>query len=135
MQEAPRRRLFKEREVEREQPEATSREEPKKGQAEEGSEVGSSERERGKRREPRISKAEVDDVGRQIERLGKQIDELKRRGEIVSQNRNSPFSNKILTEVVDLGFRMPDVPKYDGHERSSRACCRVRVGNESLWSI
>ncbi|KAL0344711.1 UNVERIFIED_CONTAM: hypothetical protein Sradi_4302400 [Sesamum radiatum] len=30
MQEAPRRRLFKEREVEREQPEATSREEPKK---------------------------------------------------------------------------------------------------------
>ncbi|KAL0413087.1 UNVERIFIED_CONTAM: hypothetical protein Sradi_1510400 [Sesamum radiatum] len=110
--EAPKRRLFKEREVEREQLEEDSREEPEKGQ--EGSEVGSSERERGKRREPRISKVEVDDVGRQIERLGKQIDELKRRGEIVSQNRHSPFSNKILTEVVDLNFRMPDLPKYDG---------------------
>ncbi|KAL0445856.1 UNVERIFIED_CONTAM: hypothetical protein Slati_1713500 [Sesamum latifolium] len=73
-----------------------------------------SERERGKRREPGISRAEVDDVGWQIERLGKQIDELKRRGEIVSQNRNSPFSNKILTEVVDPSFRMPDLPKYDG---------------------
>ncbi|KAL0446396.1 UNVERIFIED_CONTAM: hypothetical protein Slati_1767500 [Sesamum latifolium] len=112
--EAPRRRLFKEREVEREQLEATSREEPEKGQAAEGSEVGSSERERGKRREPGISRAEVDDVGRQIERLEKQIDELKRRGEIVEQNRNSPFSNKILTEVVDPSFRMLDLPKYDG---------------------
>ncbi|KAL0344709.1 UNVERIFIED_CONTAM: hypothetical protein Sradi_4302200 [Sesamum radiatum] len=110
MREAPRRRLFKERE----QAEATSREEPEKGQAEEGSKVGSSERERGKRREPGISKAKVDDVGQQIERLGKQIDELKRRGEIVSQNRNSPFSNKILTEVVDPNFKMPDLPKYDG---------------------
>ncbi|KAL0400150.1 UNVERIFIED_CONTAM: hypothetical protein Sradi_2358300 [Sesamum radiatum] len=68
---APRRCLFKEREVEREQLEATSREEPEKSQAAEGSEVGSSERERGKRREPGISRAEVDDVGRQIKRLGK----------------------------------------------------------------
>ncbi|KAL0404043.1 UNVERIFIED_CONTAM: hypothetical protein Sradi_2045100 [Sesamum radiatum] len=113
VREAPRRRLFREREAEREQLEETSREEPKKGQAE-GSEVGSSERERGKRREPGISKAEEDDVGRQIKRLGKQIDELKRRGEVVSQNRHSPFSNKILTEVVDPNFRMPYLPKYDG---------------------
>ncbi|KAL0303534.1 UNVERIFIED_CONTAM: Gag-Pol polyprotein [Sesamum radiatum] len=109
---APKRRLFEEREGEREQLEEDSREEPEKGQ--EGSEVGSSEKERGKRRESGISKAEVDDVGRQIERLGKQINELKRRGELVSQNRHSPFSNKILTEVVDPNFRMPDLPKYDG---------------------
>ncbi|KAL0378569.1 UNVERIFIED_CONTAM: hypothetical protein Sradi_3162400 [Sesamum radiatum] len=108
------RRLFKEREAERERPKATSREEPEKGQAAEGLEVNSSERERGKGREPGISRAEVDDVGQQIERLGKQIDELKRKGEIVAQNRNSPFSNKILTEVVDPSFKMPDLPKYDG---------------------
>ncbi|KAL0413601.1 UNVERIFIED_CONTAM: Retrovirus-related Pol polyprotein from transposon gypsy [Sesamum radiatum] len=58
--EAPKRHLFKERELEREQPEATSREEePEKGQAAEGSEVGSSERERSKRREPGISRAEI----------------------------------------------------------------------------
>ncbi|KAL0449373.1 UNVERIFIED_CONTAM: hypothetical protein Slati_1493700 [Sesamum latifolium] len=114
--EVPRRRLFKEKEIEEqpEQLEEASREEPAKGNEAEGSEIGSSERERGKRREPGISRAEVDDVGRQIERLRKQIDELKRRGEIVSQNRNSPFSNKILTEVVDPSFRMPDLPKYDG---------------------
>ncbi|KAL0320511.1 UNVERIFIED_CONTAM: hypothetical protein Sradi_5312600, partial [Sesamum radiatum] len=107
-------RLGKLNQTREEQPEPTNRDELEKDQAEEGSEVGSSERERGKRREPGISKAEVDDVGRQIERLGKQIDELKRRGEIVSQNRNSLFSNKILTEVVDPNFRMPDLPKYDG---------------------
>ncbi|KAL0411712.1 UNVERIFIED_CONTAM: hypothetical protein Slati_3760900 [Sesamum latifolium] len=110
---APRRQLFKEREV-GELPEEVSKKEPEKGHDFEDSEVGSNEKERGKKREPGISKAEVDDVGRQIARLGKQIDELKRRGEIVSQNRNSPFSNKILTEVVDPSFRMPDLPKYDG---------------------
>ncbi|KAL0453599.1 UNVERIFIED_CONTAM: hypothetical protein Slati_1338000 [Sesamum latifolium] len=71
-----------------------------------------------KKRVPGISRAEVDDVGRQIERLGKQIDELKRRGEIVAQNRNSPFSNKILTEVEDPSFIMPDLPKYDGTKDS-----------------
>ncbi|KAL0454583.1 UNVERIFIED_CONTAM: hypothetical protein Slati_0797500 [Sesamum latifolium] len=108
------RRLMEEAEEQPEQLEEASREEPAKGHEAEGSEIGSSERERGKRREPRISRAEVDDVGRQIECLGKQIDELKRRGEIVSQNRNSPFSNKILTEVVDPSFRMPDLPKYNG---------------------
>ncbi|KAL0446166.1 UNVERIFIED_CONTAM: hypothetical protein Slati_1744500 [Sesamum latifolium] len=114
VREAPRRQLFKERNIERELPEETSREEPEKGHDVEGWEVGSSEKERGKKREPGISKVEVDDVGRQIERLGKQIDELKRRGEIVAQNRNSPFSNKILIEVVDPSFRMPNLPKYEG---------------------
>ncbi|KAL0433349.1 UNVERIFIED_CONTAM: hypothetical protein Slati_2669200 [Sesamum latifolium] len=112
VREAPRGRLFRESQIERE-PEEASREEPEKGQEAEGSKVGSSEKEKGKKREPGISRAEMDDVGRQIERLGKQIDDLKRRGEIVSQNRNSPFSNKILTEVVDPSFRMPDLPKYD----------------------
>ncbi|KAL0409420.1 UNVERIFIED_CONTAM: hypothetical protein Sradi_1876400 [Sesamum radiatum] len=111
--EAPRRQLFREREVDRGQ-EGARREEPEKGHEAEESVVGSSKREKGKRREPGISRAEVDDVGRQIERLGKQISDLKRRGEIVSQNRNSPFSNRILTEVVDPSFRMPDLPKYDG---------------------
>ncbi|KAL0373696.1 UNVERIFIED_CONTAM: hypothetical protein Sradi_3285300 [Sesamum radiatum] len=131
VREVPRRRLFKEREVEREQPEVINREEP--DQAEEESEVGSSEGERGKRREPGISKAEVDDVGRQIERLGKQIDELKRRGEIVSQNRNSPFSNKILTEVVDPSFRMPDLPKYDGTKDPQEHVAALDLGeSESL---
>ncbi|KAL0373135.1 UNVERIFIED_CONTAM: hypothetical protein Scaly_0995100, partial [Sesamum calycinum] len=33
---------------------------------------------------------------------------------MVAQNRNSPFANKILTEVVDASFRLPDLPKYDG---------------------
>ncbi|KAL0400315.1 UNVERIFIED_CONTAM: hypothetical protein Sradi_2374800 [Sesamum radiatum] len=113
VREAPRRQLFREKEVEREHEEA-SRDEPEKGHDAEGSVVGSSEKEKGKRREPGISRAKVDDVGRQIERLGRQIDDLKRRGEIVSQNRNFPFSNKILTEVVDPSFRMPDLPKYDG---------------------
>ncbi|KAL0453504.1 UNVERIFIED_CONTAM: hypothetical protein Slati_1328500 [Sesamum latifolium] len=113
VREAPRRQLFREAEIEREHEEA-NKGEPGKGHEAEGSEVGSSERERGKRREPGISRAEVDNVGRQIERLGKQIDDLKRRGEIVSQNRNSPFSDKILTEVVDPSFRIPNLPKYDG---------------------
>ncbi|KAL0303746.1 UNVERIFIED_CONTAM: hypothetical protein Sradi_6242700 [Sesamum radiatum] len=109
VREALRRQLFREREHEE-----ASREEPEKDHEAEGSVVGSSEKEKGKMREPGISRAEVDNVGRQIERLGKQIDNLKRRGEIVSQNKNSPFSNKILTEVVDPSFRMPDLPKYDG---------------------
>ncbi|KAL0333979.1 UNVERIFIED_CONTAM: hypothetical protein Sangu_1554100 [Sesamum angustifolium] len=50
----------------------------------------------------------------QIQRLGQQIDESKRRGEMVAQNRNSPFANKILTQVVDASFSLSDLPKYDG---------------------
>ncbi|KAL0313135.1 UNVERIFIED_CONTAM: hypothetical protein Sradi_5712800 [Sesamum radiatum] len=46
--------------------------------------------------------------------IGKQISDLKRRGEIVVQNKNFLFSNRILTEVVDPSFRMPDLPKYGG---------------------
>ncbi|KAL2235898.1 UNVERIFIED_CONTAM: hypothetical protein Sindi_1322000 [Sesamum indicum] len=51
---------------------------------------------------------------RTIELLGKQIDELKKRGELVAHNKNSPFSNDILTHVVEPGFRVPDLQKYDG---------------------
>ncbi|KAL2223697.1 UNVERIFIED_CONTAM: hypothetical protein Sindi_2946500, partial [Sesamum indicum] len=61
-----------------------------------------------------ISRAEVDNVSYQIEKLGKQIEELKKRGEIVSQNRSSPFTNWILLEVVDSSFRFPNLSKYDG---------------------
>ncbi|KAL2235215.1 UNVERIFIED_CONTAM: Retrovirus-related Pol polyprotein from transposon [Sesamum indicum] len=78
------------------------------------SEVGSSSRDRSRQRGPAISRAEVDNVSKQIATLGKQIDELKKRGEIVSHNQNSPFCNKILTETVNPSFRMPDLPKYDG---------------------
>ncbi|KAL2237387.1 UNVERIFIED_CONTAM: hypothetical protein Sindi_0930400 [Sesamum indicum] len=42
------------------------------------------------------------------------IEELKKRGELVSQNRSSPFTNQILLEVIDSSFRFPDLPKYDG---------------------
>ncbi|XP_020548797.1 uncharacterized protein LOC105156437 [Sesamum indicum] len=52
--------------------------------------------------------------GSMIELLGKQIDELKKRGELVAHNKNSPFSNDILTHVVEPGFRVPDLQKYDG---------------------
>ncbi|KAL0448337.1 UNVERIFIED_CONTAM: hypothetical protein Slati_1390100 [Sesamum latifolium] len=85
---------------------------PEKGQSRTCSDEASSRRVAA--RPPGISKAEVDHVSRQIERLGLEIDDLKRRGEIVAQNRNSPFANKILAEVVDHNFRFPDLPKYDG---------------------
>ncbi|KAL0455798.1 UNVERIFIED_CONTAM: hypothetical protein Slati_0919000 [Sesamum latifolium] len=65
-------------------------------------------------RPPRISKAKVDDVSQRIKKLGIQIDDLKRKAEIVAQNRNLPFANRILSEVVDHGFRFSDLPKYDG---------------------
>ncbi|KAL2230318.1 uncharacterized protein LOC105172080 [Sesamum indicum] len=78
------------------------------------SEVGSSSRDRSHQRGLAISRVEVDNVSKQIATLGKQIDELKKRGEIVFHNRNSPFCNKILTEKVNPSFRMPDLPKYDG---------------------
>ncbi|KAL0329078.1 UNVERIFIED_CONTAM: hypothetical protein Sradi_4894500 [Sesamum radiatum] len=114
--ESIRRQLFKEKEAMEEMREVTSGAErqrdhgPEKGR--EASDTGLSKW--GRKREPTISRAEVDDVGRQIQRLVQQIDELKRRGEMVAQNRNSPFANKILTEVVDASFRLPDLPKYDG---------------------
>ncbi|KAL0374127.1 UNVERIFIED_CONTAM: hypothetical protein Sradi_3328400 [Sesamum radiatum] len=63
VREAPRRQLFGERGIDRER-EETSRPEPENVQDAEGFIVGSSERERGKRREPGISRAEVNDVGR-----------------------------------------------------------------------
>ncbi|KAL2254676.1 UNVERIFIED_CONTAM: Retrovirus-related Pol polyprotein from transposon [Sesamum indicum] len=78
------------------------------------SDVGSSSRALSRPRGPAISRAEVDNVSKQIAQLGKQIDELKKRGEIVAHNRNSPFANRILTELVNPSFRMPDLPKYDG---------------------
>ncbi|XP_011075717.1 uncharacterized protein LOC105160151 [Sesamum indicum] len=57
-------------------------------------------------------------MGRQIESLNKQIDELKKRGEIVSHNKNSPFSNDILVQTVEPGFRVPDLQRYDGMKDS-----------------
>ncbi|XP_011075625.1 uncharacterized protein LOC105160057 [Sesamum indicum] len=107
--EGPRRKLFEERE-----PEKTSGTGGKGQNKRLPSEVGSSSRDKSQTRGPAISRAEVDSVSRQIVKLGKQIDELKKRGEIVSQHRNSPFCNQILTEIVPPHFRMPDLPKYDG---------------------
>ncbi|KAL2249921.1 UNVERIFIED_CONTAM: Retrovirus-related Pol polyprotein from transposon opus [Sesamum indicum] len=78
------------------------------------SEVGSSSRAPSRPRGPAIFRAEVDNVSKQIALLGKQIDELKKRGEIVAHNRNSPFANRILIETVNPSFRMPDLPRYDG---------------------
>ncbi|KAL2251369.1 UNVERIFIED_CONTAM: hypothetical protein Sindi_2259200 [Sesamum indicum] len=78
------------------------------------SNAGSSSHVREKRREPIISRAEVESVGKQIHSLNKQIDELKKRGEIVSQNKNSPFCNDILIQTVEPGFRVPDLRRYDG---------------------
>ncbi|KAL2241784.1 UNVERIFIED_CONTAM: Retrovirus-related Pol polyprotein from transposon opus [Sesamum indicum] len=78
------------------------------------SDVGSNSRALSRPRGPAISRAEVDNVSKQIAQLGKQIDELKKRGEIVAHNRNSPFANRILIEMVNPSFRMPDLPKYDG---------------------
>lgn len=40
-------------------------------------------------------------MGKQINNLNKQIDELKKRGEIVSQNKSSPFCNDILIQTVE----------------------------------
>ncbi|KAL2249877.1 UNVERIFIED_CONTAM: Retrovirus-related Pol polyprotein from transposon [Sesamum indicum] len=76
--------------------------------------AGSSSHARTKRRELVISRAEVESVGKQIESLNKQIDELKKRGEIVAHNKNSPFNNDILVQMVEPGFRVPDLPRYDG---------------------
>ncbi|KAL0402670.1 UNVERIFIED_CONTAM: hypothetical protein Slati_4296900 [Sesamum latifolium] len=66
------RQLFKEREVEVESKGRANREESVKGRAPEFSEVRSSGKERTSR-EPAISRAEVDNVGKKIEQLGKQI--------------------------------------------------------------
>ncbi|KAL2248305.1 UNVERIFIED_CONTAM: Transposon Ty3-G Gag-Pol polyprotein [Sesamum indicum] len=104
-----RRKLFEEREPEKTL--GTGRKDQNKRLP---SEVGSSSREKSQARGPAISRAEVESVSRQIVNLGRQIDELKKRGEIVSQHRNSPFCNQILTETVPPNFRMPDLTKYDG---------------------
>ncbi|KAL2228553.1 UNVERIFIED_CONTAM: hypothetical protein Sindi_1835000 [Sesamum indicum] len=106
-------RMVREREVERVS-ENMSRRDPRVRPTIAPSKVGSSAWSRGYRREPAISRAEVDSVGKQIQMLGKQIDELKRKGEMVTQNKHSPFCNKILREVVSTCFKMPDLPKYDG---------------------
>ncbi|KAL2250201.1 UNVERIFIED_CONTAM: hypothetical protein Sindi_2493800 [Sesamum indicum] len=111
--ETTKRQLFRDRDIKRTL-ENASRREPEKGREPASSKVGSSSRERVKRRELAISRVEVDSVGRKIELLGKQIDELKKRGELVAHNRNSTFNNKILMQVVNSNFRMPDIPKYDG---------------------
>ncbi|KAL2228729.1 UNVERIFIED_CONTAM: hypothetical protein Sindi_1852600, partial [Sesamum indicum] len=111
--ETARRRVVRERETERVS-EGMSRRAPERKRAVAPSEVGSSSQIGWRRREPAISRADVDNVGRQIHLLGKQIDELKRRGELVTQNKHSPFYNRILSEVVNATFKMPDLQKYAG---------------------
>ncbi|KAL2250013.1 UNVERIFIED_CONTAM: hypothetical protein Sindi_2475000 [Sesamum indicum] len=107
------RRMIREKETERIS-EGMSRRAPKRGRMVAPSEVGSSLLGGWRKREPAISRADVDSVGRQIHLLGKHIDELKRKGELVTQNKHSPFCNRILREIVSTTFKMPDLPKYDG---------------------
>ncbi|KAL2226476.1 UNVERIFIED_CONTAM: hypothetical protein Sindi_2006300 [Sesamum indicum] len=116
VKETARRQLFKNTEPRRESREHSEQERRSKRPA--SSEAGSSSHIRTKRREPVISRAEVESMGRQIESLNKQIDELKKRGEIVSHNKNSPFSNDILVQTVEPGFRVPDLQRYDGMKDS-----------------
>ncbi|KAL2236255.1 UNVERIFIED_CONTAM: Retrovirus-related Pol polyprotein from transposon opus [Sesamum indicum] len=75
--ETARRMVVRERETERVY-EGMSRRAPERRCAVAPSEVGSSSQIGWRRREPTISRADVDSVGRQIHLLGKQIDELKR---------------------------------------------------------
>ncbi|KAL2243415.1 UNVERIFIED_CONTAM: hypothetical protein Sindi_0459500 [Sesamum indicum] len=96
--ETTRRQLFKSRQMERVSGNSSARE-LARAHGLTSSEAGSTE---------------VDHVGKQIASLAKQIDELKKRGELVVQNRNSPFDNKTLMQIVDPNFRMPDLSKYDG---------------------
>ncbi|KAL2251819.1 UNVERIFIED_CONTAM: Retrovirus-related Pol polyprotein from transposon opus [Sesamum indicum] len=105
-------RLFQVRDVGRDSEETSKREASKKYHS--PLEVGSSSKGRSLPRGPAISRAKVDNVSKQIALLGKQIDELKKRGEMVAHNRNSPFCNKILIETVNPSFRMPDLLKYNG---------------------
>ncbi|XP_011101731.1 uncharacterized protein LOC105179796 [Sesamum indicum] len=116
VKETARRQLFKNTEPRRESREHSEQERRSKRPA--SSEAGSNSHIRTKRREPVISRAEVESVGRQIESLNKQIDELKKRGEIVSHNKNSPFNNDILVQTVEPGFRVPDLQRYDGMKDS-----------------
>ncbi|KAL2228727.1 UNVERIFIED_CONTAM: hypothetical protein Sindi_1852400 [Sesamum indicum] len=111
--ETARRRVVRERETERVY-EGMSRRAPERRRAVTPSEVGSSSQIGWRRREPAISRADVDNVGRQIHLLGNQIDELKLRGELVTQNKHSLFCNRILSKVVNATFKMPDLQKYDG---------------------
>ncbi|KAL2228654.1 UNVERIFIED_CONTAM: hypothetical protein Sindi_1845100 [Sesamum indicum] len=74
-----RRRMVHEREVERVY-ESMSRRDLEVRHRIAPSKVGSSAQSKGHRREPAISRAEVDSVGKQIQMLGKQIDELKQMG-------------------------------------------------------
>ncbi|KAL2228866.1 UNVERIFIED_CONTAM: hypothetical protein Sindi_1866300 [Sesamum indicum] len=71
-----RRRVIRDRETERIF-EGMSRRAPERRRAAAPSEVGSSSQGGWRRREPAISRADVDSVGRHIHLLGKQIDELK----------------------------------------------------------
>ncbi|KAL2231036.1 UNVERIFIED_CONTAM: hypothetical protein Sindi_1698000 [Sesamum indicum] len=103
VKEIAKRQLFQTAEPRRESREQSEPEQRSKRLA--ISEAGSSSHIRAKKREPVIWRAEVDSVGRQIELLNKQIDELKKQGEIVSHNKSSPFGNDILIQTVEPGFR------------------------------
>ncbi|KAL2246113.1 UNVERIFIED_CONTAM: hypothetical protein Sindi_2879500 [Sesamum indicum] len=81
VKETTKRQLFMETDVERAS-ERTCRREHEKARGPVTSEVGSSSRGRIKRREPIISRAMIDNVSKPIQQLDKQIDELKKRGEM-----------------------------------------------------
>ncbi|KAL0324975.1 UNVERIFIED_CONTAM: hypothetical protein Sradi_5066800 [Sesamum radiatum] len=135
VREVARRQLFKEREIDRETQEQGSRDEPEKGREAEFSEVGSSEKEKGKRREPGISRAEVDYVGRQIEGLGKQINELKRRGRDCSTKQEFAIFEQNSDEGGRSKFQDARPTQIRWDEGSARAYRRIRIGNEFIWPI
>ncbi|KAL0301755.1 UNVERIFIED_CONTAM: hypothetical protein Sradi_6452300 [Sesamum radiatum] len=59
---------------------------------------------------PAISRAEVEDVGRQIGATNRRAEETWRNG---GTKQKIIFCKQILT-VVDANFRLPDLSKYDG---------------------
>ncbi|KAL0327981.1 UNVERIFIED_CONTAM: hypothetical protein Scaly_2230700 [Sesamum calycinum] len=60
---------------------------------------------------PAISRAEVEDVGRQIGATNRRAEETWRNG---GTKQKFLFCKEILTEVVDANFRLLDLSKYDG---------------------
>ncbi|XP_011102006.1 uncharacterized protein LOC105180037 [Sesamum indicum] len=119
VKETARRQLFENTEPQRESRVQGKQEHRNKRPA--SSEAGSSSHGRAKRREPVISRAEVESVRKQIESLNKQIDELKKRGEIVAHNKNSPFCNytplPMSREKALMMVENADVLKWPRHTR------------------
>ncbi|XP_011102166.1 uncharacterized protein LOC105180202 [Sesamum indicum] len=127
VKETARRQLFENTEPQRESTVQGKQEHRNKRPA--SSEAGSSSHGRAKRREPVISRAEVESVRKQIESLNKQIDELKKRGEIVAHNKNSPFCNytplPMSREKALMMVENADVLKWPRHTRDRKRCART----------